>query len=75
MVKHTRAWFSKVRGSYLPSSPVGLALYSVYASYMVLLAIGWYVDGHRIWYLLVNVIPLMVGAALVTQYIASKHSR
>lgn len=75
MAKSKKAWFVKVRGSYLPSSLIGLVLYLAYAAYIVLLAVGWYVDGHRIWYLLVNVIPLMIGAALVTQYIASKHSR
>jgi hypothetical protein len=74
MAKHKKAWFVSVRGSYLPSSLTGLVLYLAYAAYIVLLAIGWYADGHRIWYLLVNVIPLAVGAAVLTQYIASKHS-
>lgn len=75
MAKHTSNWFRPVRGSYLPASPVGLAIYLAYAAYVILLEVGWFVDGHRVWYFLVEVIPLTVAAALLTQFVASKHSR
>lgn len=70
-----KTWFIKVRGSYLPKGPTGLTLYAIYVAYVVALLVGWYVDGHRIWYMLVNVIPLTVGAAVLMQYIASKHAK
>lgn len=75
MAKRKSPWFRPVRGSYLPASPAGLVIYLAYAAYVVLVAAGWYVDGHRIWYLLVDVIPLTAAAALLTQFIASRHSK
>lgn len=74
-LNNRRAWFKPIRGSYLPASPIGLIIYTVYIGYTFGLLAGWYVDGHRIWYLLVQVIPLSVGAAILTQFIASRHSR
>lgn len=70
-----KAWFVKTRGSYLPSNWTGRFLYLVYVIYTVLLLVGWFVDGHRIWYFLTDVIPFTVGAALVAQYVASKHTK
>lgn len=69
-----KSWFKPVRGSYLPASPVGLLIYTIYVVYLAALTFGWYVDGHRIWYLITQVIPLSVGAALIAQYIAAKHT-
>lgn len=71
----THAWFIARRGSYLPASLIGLIIYLVYVAYIAALLGGWYVDGHRIWYLLVYVIPLSTAAAILTQFVASKHSR
>lgn len=75
MANANKAWFVKRRGSYLPAAKIGYGLYLVYVAYAVLLLVGWYVDGHRIWYFLTDVIPFTVGAALVTQYVASKHAK
>lgn len=69
------AWFKKIRGSYLPSSWEGLAIYFVYLAYLLALPLVWYNQGHDFWRLLTNVLPLAVGAALLTQYIASKNAK
>lgn len=71
----SKSWFTPTRGSYLPSSPTGLIIYGAYAAYLVALVAGWYADGHRIWYLLTEVFPLSAAAALLTQWIASRHSK
>ncbi len=68
------AWFVRLRGSYLPCSWQGLVIYFVYTVYVVALPVVWYYDGHEAWRLLTFVIPLMCGAALITQYVASKTS-
>jgi hypothetical protein len=73
--KNNRAWFIRVRSSYLPISPTGLTIYFIYLAYLLALIADWLRDGHHTWYFLVDVVPLSVAAALVTQYIASKHSR
>lgn len=69
------AWFVKTRGSYLPKSWKGQFLYLIYVAYVVLVAAGWWVDGHRIWYLLTAVIPCAAGAAVLMQFIASRHAK
>ena len=68
-------WFNPVRSSYLPASAIGFTIYFAYLIYLIALLIGWVIKGHHIWNFLVNVIPLSVGAAIITQYIASKHSK
>lgn len=73
--KSQNRWFISVRSSYLPASPTGLLIYFVYLAYLVALVADWLRDGHHVWYLLVDVVPLSIGAALVTQWIASKHSK
>ena len=73
--KRNRAWFEPVRGSYLPVSVAGFVLYSLYVVYLAALLVGWYVDGHRVWYLLVEVIPLCVASAVVVTWVAARHSR
>jgi hypothetical protein len=75
MTKNNKAWFTPVRGSYLPKNGIGLLLYGLYCLYLALLVTGWFVDGHRIWYLLVDVIPLTVAAALLMQFVAARHSK
>jgi len=69
------AWFYKMRGSYLPCSWQGLAIYGVYLVYIVAVPAVWYQKGHDLWSFLVMVIPLVVAAAVLTQYIASKNAR
>jgi len=69
------AWFKKIRGSYLPASKIGLAVYIMYISYLIAVPVAWYRNGHYLWDLLIYVIPALVGAALLTQYIASRHAR
>jgi hypothetical protein len=72
--KTKQKWFINVRYSYLPASAMGLLVYMMYMAYLVALVADWLRDGHHVWYLLVNVIPLSVAAAVLTQYIAYKHS-
>lgn len=75
MVKNSKtAWFRPVRRSYLPCSWQGMIIYLAYVVYIVALAYDWYHLGHHGWTMIVNVLPLAVAAALVTQYIASKNS-
>ena len=73
-MKSNRAWFTRVRSSYLPNSSIGLVIYFAYLAYLVALLADWIHNGHHMWYFLVDVIPLSVAAALVTQYVASKHA-
>ena len=70
-----QAWFRKIRGSYLPLSWQGLAIYFVYLTYVIALPVIWYKDGHHLRELLFSTIPLMVAAALLTQYVASKSTK
>jgi hypothetical protein len=72
--KHT-PWFRSVRGSYLPVGWQGLALYLLYVTYIVLVPLAWYLKGHSLWLLLTTVIPLLVAAAVVMQFIAGKHTK
>lgn len=69
------AWFIRVRSSYLPVNSTGFLIYFIYLAYLLALLGDWIYNGHHTWYLLVDVIPLSVAAALVTQYVASKHAR
>lgn len=71
----TSTWFRKVRGSYLPSSPTGLLIYFIYVIYILTVAFDWYRLGHSPWVLLTTVIPVVVVAAVVVQFIASRHSK
>ncbi len=68
-------WFRKVRGSYLPTSFIGLVLYLAYVAYIVAVVVDWYYLGHSGWVLLTVVIPVVVVAAFIVQLIASKHSK
>jgi hypothetical protein len=68
-----QAWFKKVRGSYLPNSKEGLVIYFAYLVYLVAVPVVWYGQGHDLWRLLTTVVPLTVGAAVLTQFIASKN--
>lgn len=74
-IKSTKnAWFIYRRKSYLPASWQGLVIYLIYAVYIISLAVLWYKRGHHLWILLSTVIPLIIGAAFVTQYVAFKNS-
>jgi ABC-type transport system involved in cytochrome c biogenesis permease subunit len=69
------AWFRPIRGSYLPTSNIGLLVYLVYVAYLVVLIVAWFNEGRTLWRLVAVVIPLMVAAAVLMQYIAAKHSK
>lgn len=71
----SRAAFYKIRGSYLPSNPRGLAIYFIYMAYIIALPVAWYRHGHDLFVLLVVVVPLLALAALLTQFIASKNTK
>lgn len=73
--KNNRAWFIRVRSSYLPISPTGFVIYFVYLAYLLALIADWLRDGHHVWYFLVDIVPLSIAAALVTQYVASKRAK
>jgi membrane protein DedA with SNARE-associated domain len=67
-------WFRPVRKSYLPDSLMGMLLYTAYVLYMGLLVIVWFERSHEVWTLLTIIVPLLVAATVVMQYIASKNS-
>ncbi len=67
-------WFIQVRGSYLPNGLIGTSIYLLYVTYLVILMFAWYKESFSLWSLVSFVIPLSVGSAIITQYIASKHS-
>ena len=69
------AWFKAVRRSYLPASPEGLVIYLVYVAYEVLLMVDWYRQGHSYGRLLTTILPLAIGASVLTQFIAARNSR
>jgi len=74
-IKSNKNWFISVRSSYLPASAMGFLIYFMYLVYLMALVADWLRDGYHVWYLLVDVVPLSVAAAVLTQYIASKHSQ
>jgi hypothetical protein len=73
--KNNKAWFVHVRKSYLPASWQGLSIYFLYVAYLVLVPVVWYRNGHDLWKLLTTVIPLVIGMAIVTQFVAYKNSK
>ncbi len=68
-------WFRRVRSSYLPTSWQGRLIYLCYVAYIIAVPVVWYQDGHELWTLLSRVIPLLVLAFFITQYVASKHAK
>lgn len=72
--KRSKKWFKKVRGSYLPNNWQGLVIHLLYTVYLIAVFVLWYTRGHHAWEFLVIVVPVIVLAAFVTQYVASKHS-
>jgi hypothetical protein len=75
MSKRKNYWFKKIRGSYLPASTIGLIVYLAYVAYLLGLIGVWLKYDKSIWGIVVYVIPLSVASAIVTQNIASKHSK
>ena len=73
--KKSSAWFRPIRGSYLPANNRGLLVYLTYVAYLVVLTVAWFTGGRTLWRLVAVVIPLMVAAAVLTQYVAAKHSK
>lgn len=73
--KQSKAWFVARRGSYLPVSGKGLTIYLLYVAYLVALFAGWYHKGHLTWDFLIAVLPLSVGSAILTQFIASRRAK
>ncbi len=73
--KQNNAWFVAVRGSYLPANGMGMAIHTMYVLYLGALMAGWWLHDHDLWQLVTVVVPLSVAAALLTQYIASRHAR
>lgn len=69
-----KPWFKPVRDSYIPVSWEGLRIYLLYVLYIFALLINWFESGRDATALLTSVIPLMVAATILTQFIASKHS-
>jgi hypothetical protein len=69
-----KPWFIYIRRSYLPASWQGLGIYTLYVIYSVAVPVDWYTRGHSLWELLSSVIPLVVLAAVLTQFVASKNS-
>jgi hypothetical protein len=72
---NTSIWFRKVRGSYLPTSFIGLVIYLLYVTYIVAVGIEWYRIGHDSWALLTALLPCVVAATVIVHWVASWHSK
>lgn len=70
-----RKWFKRVRSSYIPITWQGGCIYVAYALYIMVVPIVWYTHERTLWNLLTGVIPLTIGAMLITQMIASKNAK
>lgn len=74
-INSSTKWFTYVRSSYLPANTKGLVIYFIYMAYLIALIVDWYFKGHQVWNFLVDVVPYSVGAAAITQFVASKHAK
>ncbi len=75
MTKSTnKAWFRKVRGSYLPMSWQGWALYVPFVAYLLTVLVVVHVNSDSVSGTLYGIFPQWVAAAVVMTWIASKKS-
>ena len=70
----SRVWFRSVRKSYLPVSWQGWTIYCIYVAYIIMLPVAWFDIGHKLWDLLVIIIPLAAGTTALVHIIAARTS-
>jgi hypothetical protein len=75
MIKHNKPWFRAVRGSYLPISWEGWALYIPYALYIIAPLVFVLRRGYTFWQSLFIVLPNWVAAGAILTWIASRTAR
>lgn len=78
MSKKTKAkskkWFTKVRGSYLPSSWQGMLAYAVFVVYLLTVLIAAFNTQEEFAGYLFFVFPQFIAAAVAITFVASKNS-
>ena len=74
MKKRNNAWFIKLRGSYLPASWQGWALYAVYAAYVLGVVAYVVAKGYDRWQAVFWVFPNWVAALVVMTWVAKAKS-
>ena len=67
-------WFRKVRGSYLPSSPIGALTYIPYIVYLVGVLVFVLYNKYSFWAAVFTIIPNWVAAVVILNWIADKKS-
>jgi membrane-anchored glycerophosphoryl diester phosphodiesterase (GDPDase) len=67
-------WFVRVRGSYLPASPIGWLLYIPFAAYLILALVIAARDESSIGPALLFVVPNWIAAAVIMTWIAVRKS-
>lgn len=73
--KHQRnRWFKKVRGSYLPCSWQGVALYALYAAYIIGIVVYVVVQGYDRLLAVFLVFPNWAAALVIMTWIAERLS-
>ena len=74
MKKKTKAWFKKVRGSYLPNSWQGWLTYIPFTAFLLAALIHSLKTQNSATGMLLMVFPQWVAAAVVMTWVASKRS-
>ena len=69
-----RAWFIKVRGSYLPNSWQGWLTYIPYVYFLVITFMAVNRHSHSVSDVAIGIVPYWVSAVVVMQWLASRKS-
>lgn len=67
-------WYVKIRGSYLPASPMGIFVHTIFVAYLAVSAIISVQQTDNSALALLIIFPNWVAAAAVITYIASQKS-
>lgn len=73
-VKSSGVWYVKVRSSYLPASPMGILVHTIFVAYLAVSAIVSVQQTDNSSLALLIIFPNWVAAAAVITYIASQKS-
>ncbi len=68
------AWFTQVRGSYLPNSSAGWLMYAPFVAYLIFTSIVGVNDTSSLPIAILFIVPNWVAAAAVMTYIAARKS-
>jgi hypothetical protein len=70
----SRAWFTPIRGSYLPNSPAGWLTYVPFLAYLVFaMVVGWQ-QTNSTGMAVLFIVPNWVAASVVMTWIAARHA-